>query len=90
MVIVARSFTSKIITTVAALDPPFSVVSVVGASKAGDVETSVVVSGVVPSRRLLVLLDSSNIFSDVFLCVVGIDVVFDHGEELSIHVWPLA
>ena len=90
MVVVTRSFTPEIITVVAAPVPPFSVVSVVSAPKAAVVESSAIVSGVVPLRRLLVLLDSFDICSDEFFCVVGIGVVFGCGEELGNRAWPLA
>ena len=90
VVAVAKSFTPEIITVVTAPVPPFSVVSVVGALKAAVVEMSTVVSGVVPSRRLLVFLDSSDVFSEEFFCVIGIGVVFGCGEELCNRAWPLS
>ena len=89
-VVVTRSFTPEIIMVVAAPVPPFSVITVVGVPKAAVVETSVVVSGVVPLRRLFVLLGSSDVFSHEFFCVVGIGVIFGRGGELSNCAWHLA
>ena len=63
-VVVARSFTPEIVTVVAAPITPFLVVAIIVAPKAAIVETSAVVLGVISSRRLLVLLGSSNVFSD--------------------------
>ena len=90
MVVVTRSFTPEIITVVVAPVPPFSMVTVIGALKAMVIETSAVVSGVVPSRRLFVLLGSSDVFSDEFFYVIGIGIIFGRDEELSNRAWPLA
>ena len=90
VVIVVRSFTPKIIIVVAAPIPPFSMVAIIIAPKAAVVEMSTVVSGVISLWRLLVLLGSSNVFSDELFCVVGIGIIFGRGEELNNRARPLA
>ena len=90
VVVIARTFAPEIVVVVAASVPPFSVVVIVIAPKAAVVEMSTVVSDVVQLRRLLVLLDSSNVFSDELFCVIGVIVILGHGEELSDRAWPLA
>ena len=90
MVVVTRSFTLEIVMVVATPVPPFSVVAIIVAPKAADVETFAVVSVVVPSRRLLVLLGSSDVFPNELFCVINIGVIFGRGEELGDLGWPLA
>jgi hypothetical protein len=90
VVIVVRSFTPKIIIVVAAPIPPFSMVAIIIAPKAAVVEMSTVVSGVISLWRLLVLLGSSNVFSDELFCVVGIGIIFGRGEELNNRARALA
>jgi hypothetical protein len=89
VIIVARSFTPEIITVVVTPIPPFSVVASIIAPKVAVVKTSAVVSGIVSSRRLLILLGYSDIFSDEFFCVVGVGIIFGRGEELGDYAWPL-
>jgi len=85
VVAVARSFASEIVTVIAAHVPPFSVVAVVAASEASVIETSAVV---IPSGKLLVLLGSSNVFSDELFYVIG--VILGCGEEFGDRACPLA
>ena len=89
MVVVARLFTPEIVMVVKAPIPPFSVVAIIVAPRVAVVETSAVVSGVVSSRRLLVLLSSSDVFSDKFFCVVGVSIIFSRGEEFGDRARPL-
>ena len=70
--------------------PPFSVVVIVVAPKARVVETSAVVSVVVPSKRLFLLLDSSYAFPDELCCIIGVSVVFGRGEEFGNRARPFA
>ena len=74
VVIVTRSFCPKIIIVVTTPIPPFSVATIIVAPKVAVVETSVVVSGVVSLRRLLVLLGPSDVFSNELFCVVQTNV----------------
>ena len=84
MIVVARSLSSKVIAVVAAPIPPFSVVVVVATPRVSFVETS---KAVIPSGRLL---GYSGVLSNELFCVVGIDVIFGHGEEFGDCGWPLA
>ena len=90
VVVVTRSFTLEVVMVVAAPVPPFSVVAIIIAPKPTVIETSAVVSVIVPSSRLLVLLGSFDVFPDELFCVIGIGVIFGRGEELSDRGWPLA
>ena len=87
VIVVARSLASEVIAVVATPIPPFSVVAVVATPKASVVETSVVV---VPSGRLLVLLGSSDVFSDELFCVVDVGIILGRGEEFGDRGRPLA
>jgi len=84
MIVVARSLASEVIAVVTAPIPPFSAVAVVSTPRVSVVETS---TTVVPSGRLL---GSSDVFSDEFFYVVGVDIIFGCGEELSDRGRPLA
>jgi len=75
VVVVMRSLASKIVTVVAMPVPPYSVVVVVAAARVPVVEASTIV---VSSGRQV---GSTHFFSDEFFCVIGIGVVFGHGEE---------
>ena len=77
MVVVMRSLASKIIAVVASPVPTFSVVAVVAAARVPVVEAS---TTVISSGKLI---GASRIFSDEFLCVIGICVVFGRGEVLG-------
>jgi len=77
VIVVARSLASEVIAVVTAPIPPFSVVVVVAAPRVSVVETPTVV---IPSGRLL---GPSDVFSNEFLYVVGIGVIFGHGEEFN-------
>jgi len=90
MVIVVRSFIPQVIMVVAAPGPPFSVVTVIVTPRVVVVETFAVVSGIVSPRRLLVLLGFSDILSDKLFYVIGVGIIFGHGEELSDCAQPLA
>ena len=79
-----RSFAPEVIMVVAATIPPFSVVV---APKAPVVEMFAVV---VPPGRLLVLLDSPDVFSTELICVIGVGVILGRGEEFSNRGRPLA
>ena len=83
--VVARLFASEIITVVTTPIPPLSVVAIVVAPKASNVETSAVV---IPSGKLLILLGSSDVISDELFCVVGVGVVLGRGEEFGDHARP--
>jgi len=88
--VVARLFTPKIVTVITAPIPTFLVVAIIVALKVAVVETSAIVSGVISSRRLLVLLGSFDIFSDELFYVVGIGIIFGRGKQLSNRARPLA
>ena len=77
MVAVMRSLASKIVAVVATPVPPFSVVAVIAAVRISVIEAS---TTIISSGRLV---GSSHIFSDEFFSVVGIGVVFGHGDELG-------
>jgi len=83
MVVVARLFTPKVVMVVATSVPPFSVVAIIDAPRVAVVETSTVVSGTISSRRMLVLLSSSDVFSDKLFYVIGVGIIFSRGEELG-------
>ena len=87
VVVVARSFACDFIMVVTAPVPPFSVVAVVVAPKASVVKTSAVV---VPSGKLLVLLGSSDVFSDELFCIIVIGIILGRGEEFGDCARPLA
>ena len=90
VVVVTRSFTLEVVMVVAAPVPPFSVVAIIIAPKPSVVETSAVVSVIVPSSRLLVLLGSSDVFSDELFCVIGVGIILSHGKEFGDHARPFA
>jgi len=81
---VTRSLAPKIVAVVTSPVPTISVVTVV---------TTVMVPVVKASTTVVSLgrlVGASRIFSDEFFCVVGISVVFCHGEELGNRGRPFA
>ena len=89
LVIVTRSLTPEFITVVAAPVPPLSEVSIVVASRIVTVKPSVVVAIAISSGRLVVLLTSSDVFSNQFLCIIDVGVIFGSSMELDDRARPL-
>ena len=64
MVVVTGSFTPKFITVVAAPVPPFSEVPIIVVARIATVKPLMIITIFILSGRLVVLLASSDIFSD--------------------------
>ena len=77
MIVVARSLASEVIADVVVL----------ATLRVSVVETYAVV---VPSGSLLVLLGSSDVFSDEFFYVVSVGIILGRGEEFGDRGRPLA
>jgi hypothetical protein len=84
VVVIARALASEIVAVVTAPVPAFSVVPVIGAAMVPVVEAA---ATVVTPRRLV---GTSGVISDEFFCVVGVSIIFGHGEELCHRRWPFA
>ena len=88
-VIVTGSFTPEFITVAAAPVPPFSEVPIIIAVGIVTVKQPTIVTIIILLGRLVVLLASSDIFSNQFLHVICIDVIFGSSEELGDRARPL-
>ena len=83
MVVVAGPLTPKVVTVVAAPIPSFPPFLVVVAARIATVEYPTVAAVLIPSRRVVKLLASSNILSDQFFRVIGVGVVLGGSEKLG-------
>ena len=89
MVIVTGSFTPEFIMVVVAPIPPLSEVPIVVVSRIATVRPPTVVAVVISLERLVTLLTSSDVFSDQFLHVIGVGIIFGSSKELGDHAQPL-
>jgi hypothetical protein len=90
MVVVTRSFTLEFIKVVAAPVTSFSEVPIIIMLRIVIVKPSTVVAIIVSSGKVVALLAPCDVFSNQFLHVVGIGVIFGGSEELGDHARPLA
>jgi hypothetical protein len=89
MIVVTGSFTPEFITVVTTPISSFLEVPIIIVARSATVKPPAVVAIVVSPGRVVILLTSSDVFSDQFLHVVSVDVIFGSSKELDNHAWPL-